>query len=110
MDAQAESKKITDPDVVHIWKTNRYAHGMRVLSENVVAKMECVTCDQKSKILACLFGFVDNSNFSVLIQYDTNHQSFQVCAVCTPTSHSEKGSCGLRALLEAGCLTDVFAP
>ncbi|XP_009953466.1 PREDICTED: plexin-C1, partial [Leptosomus discolor] len=25
LDAQAESKKITDPDVVHIWKTNRYA-------------------------------------------------------------------------------------
>lgn len=23
LDAQAESKKITDPDVVHIWKTNR---------------------------------------------------------------------------------------
>lgn len=28
LDAQAESKKITDPDVVHIWKTNRYAHGI----------------------------------------------------------------------------------
>lgn len=24
LDAQAENKKITDPDVVHIWKTNRY--------------------------------------------------------------------------------------
>ena len=24
LDAQAESKKITDPDVVHIWKTNRW--------------------------------------------------------------------------------------
>lgn len=23
LDAQAENKKITDPDVVHIWKTNR---------------------------------------------------------------------------------------
>lgn len=47
LDAQAESKKITDPDVVHIWKTNRYAHGIyagvHVLSENVVAKMEGVT-------------------------------------------------------------------
>jgi len=29
LDAQAESKKITDPDVVHIWKTNRYAHTIR---------------------------------------------------------------------------------
>lgn len=25
LDAQAENKKIADPDVVHIWKTNRYA-------------------------------------------------------------------------------------
>ena len=24
LDAQAENKKITDPDVVHIWKTNRW--------------------------------------------------------------------------------------
>lgn len=58
LDAQAESKKITDPDVVHIWKTNRYAHGIytgvRVLSEHIVAKMKCVRCEQKSKILACL--------------------------------------------------------
>ncbi|EMP26934.1 Plexin-C1 [Chelonia mydas] len=29
LDAQAESKKITDPDVVHIWKTNRFVLPLR---------------------------------------------------------------------------------
>lgn len=52
LDAQAESKKITDPDVVHIWKTNRYGRtihaGVHTLSENVVAKMEQVTWDEKN--------------------------------------------------------------
>lgn len=31
LDAQAESKKITDPDVVHIWKTNRWEQNGRGL-------------------------------------------------------------------------------
>lgn len=43
LDAQAESKRITDPDVVHIWKTNRYVcvtgTGVHVLFRSVVAKM-----------------------------------------------------------------------
>lgn len=78
LDAQAESKKITDPDVVHIWKTNRYAcmsyTGVCALCENVAAiSMEQVTCDQKYKILARLpedaVWLVDPRNFSTLIGY-----------------------------------------
>lgn len=75
LDAQAESKKITDPDVVHIWKTNRYVHmrhtGTWALSENVVAKMEQVIRRIRfwHDWVKMWFGFVDPSNVSVLVAY-----------------------------------------
>lgn len=75
LDAQAESKKITDPDVVHIWKTNRYVHmrhtGTRALSENVVAKMEQVIRRIRfwHDWVKMWFGFVDPSNVSVSVAY-----------------------------------------
>lgn len=57
LDAQAESKKITDPDVVHIWKTNRYIRvmgtGVHAVCKSLVAEMEQVACDQKNQILLC---------------------------------------------------------
>lgn len=78
LDAQAESKKITDPDVVHIWKTNRYARmicaGVHALSENVMLqRWNRSTVIRRIRFwhvwVKMWFGFVDPSNFSILIGY-----------------------------------------
>lgn len=88
-----------------------------VLSENVAAKMECVMCDQKNKILACLeirCGLALWIAVTLVYWFNTTQTTRASRSVQSAhwlyTSHSERSSCRLRALFEAGCLTDVFAP
>lgn len=44
LDAQADNMKITDPDVLHIWKTNRYAWGIKSSVESVGEKKKRCYC------------------------------------------------------------------
>lgn len=50
LDAQAENKKITDPDVVHIWKTNRWeCRWLLTISQNLGQNVKYIVAVSESQ-------------------------------------------------------------